>query len=317
MKTEINQTGITIEGLIKVEELKAILAKYPDNTLFVYIYTMLDENNRLAHPICRTAKNIKEGIAELQDNEMLCYHHLSTDLEYTETPYGKIEKELKSFKHELEKIGVITYLAQDCIEDFQRLLGDDRTEESIDIAKIKYGYKLSTMAGIYRYTRDPEEIARILSTMCVALMYSTWENKYRDKIAGILNCKSKEIKCDIMGDLRKIRNYLVHDANNVGKLKILNDILEDTGTTTYEKIAKIIEKTQETEPNQIQICYLTNDVKQVVDNISTSCEKYMAAVSEGLIITGSPPEKTCHILNKIKEDEQMIIKHVLDSASTQ
>ena len=254
MKTEINQTGITIEGLIKVEELKAILAKYPDNTLFVYIHTILDENNRLAHPIYRNAKNIKEGIVELQDNEMLCYHHLSTDLEYTETPYGKIEKELKSFKHELEKIGVITYLAQDYIEDFQQLLGDDRTEESIDIAQIKYGYKLSTMAGIYRYTRDPEEVARILSTMCVALMYSTWENKYRDEIADILNCKPKEIKCDTIGDLRKIRNFLIHPKKPLGKLTILKDIWENTGTTVYEKIRQILEKIQEIVPNQIRIC---------------------------------------------------------------
>ena len=254
MKTEITQTGITIEGLIKAEELKAILAKYPDNTLFVYIHTMLDEYNRMAHPICSTTKHIKEGIAELQDNEMLYYHYLSTDLEYTEAPYGQIEKKLKSFKHELEKIGVITYLAQDCIEDFQKLLGDDRTEESIGIAKIKYAYKLSTMANIYRYTKDPEEIARILSTMCVALMYSTWENKCRDEIADILNRKPKEIKCNTIGDLRKIRNFLIHPKEPLGKLTILKDIWENTGATTYKKILQILEKIREIEPNQIRIC---------------------------------------------------------------
>ena len=58
----------------------------------------------------------------------------------------------------------------------------------------------------------------------------------------------------------------------------------------------------------------TNDVKQAIDNISKNCEKYMASVSEALNITGSSPKKICHILNQIKEHEQMIIRNVLDSA---
>ena len=254
MTTETTQTGITIKGLIKVEELKAILTKYHDNTLFIYIHTMLDENKRVVQPECITAKQIKKGIAELQDNEMLRYHYLGTNIEYTEAPYGKIEKSLRSFKHECERIAIITYLAQDCIEDYQRLLGDDRTEESIGLAVGKYGYRLSTMATIYRYTRDQEEIARTLSTMCIALMYSTWENKYRNEIAGILNHnETNEIKCDTIGDLRKIRNFRIHPNKPLGELTILKDIWENTGTTDYEKIRQILKKIQEIEPNQIRI----------------------------------------------------------------
>lgn len=57
----------------------------------------------------------------------------------------------------------------------------------------------------------------------------------------------------------------------------------------------------------------TNDVKQAIDNISKNCEKYIASVSEALNITGSSPKKICHILNQIKEHEQMIIRNILDS----
>ena len=254
MKTEATQTGITIEGLIKVEKLKAILTKYHDDTLFIYIHTILDENKRVAHPKYITAKHIKEGIAELQDNEMLCYHYLSTSNKYTEIPYGKIEKSLRMLKYECQKIAIITYLAQERIEDYQRLLGDDRTEESIGLAMEKYGYGLSTTANIYKYTKDKKETARTLSAMCIALMYSTWEREHQRKIAKILNHKKKkEIKCDIIDDLRKIRNYMLHPRDEVEELTILKDIWKDTGTTIYEKTLKIMAKIQEIEPNQIRI----------------------------------------------------------------
>ena len=184
---------------------------------------------------------------------MLYYYYLSTSSEYTEIPYGKIEKSLRMFKYECEKIATITYLAQERIEDYQRLLGDDSTEESIGLAMSKYGYNLFTTTQIYGYIEDKKETARILSTMCIALMYSIWENKYRDEIAGILNRELKEIKCDTIGDLRKIRNFLIHPQKPLGELTILKDIWEDTGTTTYEKILKIMAKIQEIGPNQIQI----------------------------------------------------------------
>ena len=254
MTTETTQTGITIKGLIKVEELKAILTKYHDNTLFIYIHTILDENKRVAHPNYITAKRIKEGIAELQDNEMLCYHYLSTSSEYTEIPYGKIEKSLRMLKYECQKIATVTYLAQERIEDYHRLLGDNRTEESIGLAMRKYGYDLSTTANIYGYTKDKKETARTLLAMCIALTYSTWEREHQEEIAKILDCKKKkEIKCDVMDDLRKIRNYMLHPRPEVEELTILKDIWEETGTTTYEKPLKIMAKIQEIEPNQIQI----------------------------------------------------------------
>ena len=182
MTTETTQTGITIEGVIKVEELKAILTKYHDDTHFIYIHTILDENKRVAHPEYLTAKHIKEGIAKLQDNEMLCYHYLSANIEYAEIPYGKIEKSLRMLKSECQKIAIITCLAQERIEDYQSLLGDDRTEESIGHAMSKYGYGLSTTANIYRYTKDKKETARTLSAMCIALVYSTWEREHQGKI---------------------------------------------------------------------------------------------------------------------------------------
>ena len=170
-----------------------------------------------------------------------------------------LENKLRSFKHECERIAIVIGLAQDCIEDYQTLLGDNRTEESIERIGRKYGARISTMAKVHRYVKDKEKINTTLSTMCIALMYSTWEDKHRKEIAKILGRNDpNEIRCDIMGDLRKIRNYLVHDGKKVGKLEILKDIWEDTGITILEKTLKIIEKIQEMVPNQIQICYWQN-----------------------------------------------------------
>ena len=184
---------------------------------------------------------------------MLYYHYLSTSSKYTEIPYGKIEKSLRMLKYECQKIAVITYLAQERIEDYQKLLGDNSTEESIGLAMRKYGYNLSTTANIYEYTKDNKETARTLSAMCIALMYSTWEREHLEEIAKILNYKKKEIKCDIIDDLYEIRNYLLHPKKRVRKLTILKDIWKESGTTTYEKTLKIMAKIQEIEPNQIQI----------------------------------------------------------------
>ena len=64
----------------------------------------------------------------------------------------------------------------------------------------------------------------------VVAIYSEWSELYRNKCATELGVSTKDVKSDLMGDLRIIRNYIVHDdskvPNECAKLKTLGWNLE-------------------------------------------------------------------------------------------
>ena len=43
------------------------------------------------------------------------------------------------------------------------------------------------------------------------LVYDRWEGDYHHRIAAILGCAHGEVRCDVMGDLRRIRNDITHN----------------------------------------------------------------------------------------------------------
>jgi hypothetical protein len=63
------------------------------------------------------------------------------------------------------------------------------------------------------------------ANMCIVMMYTYWEDHYREKIAHAAGLRSKnEIKIDIMDDLRILRNSIIHHNGYVKidkKCKIL------------------------------------------------------------------------------------------------
>lgn len=48
--------------------------------------------------------------------------------------------------------------------------------------------------------------------MCVVWIYQSWEDHYREKIATALGCKKNDILCPVFGDLRKLRNAIIHNS---------------------------------------------------------------------------------------------------------
>lgn len=64
----------------------------------------------------------------------------------------------------------------------------------------------------------------------ITWIFAMWEEEYRKKIADELNVQKNDILCDIMGDLRFFRNWIVHNngiANkDVKKLISLNWLKE-------------------------------------------------------------------------------------------
>jgi len=55
----------------------------------------------------------------------------------------------------------------------------------------------------------------------IVLIYELWNGDYRSKIAKDLKCTTNEVMCDVMGDLRHIRNWITHN-NSVADEKINN-----------------------------------------------------------------------------------------------
>lgn len=64
-----------------------------------------------------------------------------------------------------------------------------------------------------------------LAKSIVVLMYSLWEEKYRKEIALELKIEPKSVMSNVMGDLREIRNCIVHNksivTNHHKKIKVL------------------------------------------------------------------------------------------------
>lgn len=51
----------------------------------------------------------------------------------------------------------------------------------------------------------------IIANLCTVLIYQYWENKYRKQIAKELGLSNTDaLKSDIMGDLRLLRNSIIH-----------------------------------------------------------------------------------------------------------
>lgn len=51
---------------------------------------------------------------------------------------------------------------------------------------------------------------RFIGNMCLISIYQYWEDDYRKKIAKLLHKKKNDLKEPIMGDIRELRNSIIH-----------------------------------------------------------------------------------------------------------
>jgi hypothetical protein len=67
--------------------------------------------------------------------------------------------------------------------------------------------------------------SQLIAHGLIVLIYETWNESYRSKIASELGWKTNEVMCDVMGDVRVIRNWIAHNGSvadgDVSKLKAL------------------------------------------------------------------------------------------------
>lgn len=68
-----------------------------------------------------------------------------------------------------------------------------------------------------------------LSKQFIVFVYHLWDENFRDKIADSLSISKKQVECDLMGDIRHIRNSIIHKNSDIRQkdlnhLKILSQI---------------------------------------------------------------------------------------------
>ena len=73
------------------------------------------------------------------------------------------------------------------------------------IAQITFGDLLEAMA-------DGGEFDQLNIQAFLVFVYTLWEESTRHRIAALLHVKKCKVKCDLFGDLRLIRNSIVHKS---------------------------------------------------------------------------------------------------------
>lgn len=86
-----------------------------------------------------------------------------------------------------------------------------------------------TIKDLLENLKPGGEFENQLAKMLIVFIYHLWEENCRDKIAGSLSISKNQIECDLMGDIRHIRNSIIHRNSDVRQedlnhLKMLSQI---------------------------------------------------------------------------------------------
>lgn len=89
------------------------------------------------------------------------------------------------------------------------------------------GTVLSKMSAIMAkdFSLKDGVFSEVLAQSLIIRIYAEWDELYRHKVAEEFKVKAKDVSCDLMGDLRLIRHWIVHKKCIVGcnfnKIRIL------------------------------------------------------------------------------------------------
>ena len=69
----------------------------------------------------------------------------------------------------------------------------------------------TTQGAFLEALRPGGAFEQLQANALVVLVYALWEENYRQKIADAIGVAKDAIACDLMGELRHVRNWIVHD----------------------------------------------------------------------------------------------------------
>jgi len=86
--------------------------------------------------------------------------------------------------------------------------------------------------------------SQIIAHGAISWLYALWSEQYRSKIATEIGIKTNNLMCDVMGEIRIIRNLIHHnsayaDSQSIEKLRIFNWIKEGELAFDSEAMKKV------------------------------------------------------------------------------
>jgi hypothetical protein len=83
----------------------------------------------------------------------------------------------------------------------------------------------------------------ICGQMCIVIIYQVWEEHFRGVIAARMGVKSEELTFDVMGDIRSLRQSIVHHSGRaIQAIEWLNIVENDTINMDIERWKSIKER---------------------------------------------------------------------------
>ena len=84
-------------------------------------------------------------------------------------------------------------------------------------------------SDLYEALKPDGEFQNQYANALVVFIYQLWSDNFRKKIADVLSILRDGVECDLMEDIRKIRNRIIHHQSDIpqnlpNKLKILSHI---------------------------------------------------------------------------------------------
>ncbi|MDB9510120.1 hypothetical protein PN499_02715 [Kamptonema animale CS-326] len=67
------------------------------------------------------------------------------------------------------------------------------------------------------YSQRDGRFSDTLSKSMIVAIYTEWDEVFRQRIAAELESEAKNVMCDLMGDLRFVRHWIVHNKSTVDK----------------------------------------------------------------------------------------------------
>ena len=77
-------------------------------------------------------------------------------------------------------------------------------------SKDSYIMHISEIREVKERNKNEGENYKNIANLCLVLIYQYWENYYRKRIANDIGCKKNDLKLDIFGEIRIIRESIIH-----------------------------------------------------------------------------------------------------------
>ena len=136
----------------------------------------------------------------LEEFRQVCQRHYFAYCYATLGLLDEFERHKKMFAHAHNKN--VMWIGTDDPNDPKQLLGSSTIGQIPQIELLKC-------------LQQGGEFENIVTRAFIVFVYHLWDDAYRVEIANKLSINKNRVKCPLMGDLRRIRNLIIHEGSIV------------------------------------------------------------------------------------------------------